>query len=143
MSMFDAFITSGDLVREHLGAVLAEAASVGEAAAPLRVAYVSHEDHVRRAVWSPGDLARMGFTLAASVDEADIVLANGVQVCFKGTASAAPCNLEDDADDWGPIRRLLTAAAQRSLPLLVANPDREVVRSGGQVVNCPGLLIEE
>ena len=85
----------------------------------------------------------MGLELVASVDECDFVLANGVQVCYKGTLSEITSNYESDASDCAVFKTVLQAAAKAQRPLIIANPDCIVHRKNGVTVNCPGQFAKQ
>ncbi|CAE7226431.1 hypothetical protein AK812_SmicGene25681 [Symbiodinium microadriaticum] len=90
---FQSLVTSGDQAKRYLEKLISEAAPVR-----LSCLFISHADHVERGTWSPEELRSMGLELVASVDECDFVLANGVQVCYKGTLSEVESDYESDAN---------------------------------------------
>lgn len=139
--LFDGIFTSGDLLKRHLLAIVSKRVESGKP--KFRVAYIGRKDHANRGVWSPEDLKAMGFELASSAEEADMVLATGLDVCFQGTSSETEIGLATDSEDWGAARHLVETAVSKGLPLLCGNPDQKMVRADGTFVNCPGLLRNE
>ena len=135
---FQSLVTSGDQAKRYLEKLISEAAPVR-----LSCLFISHADHVERGTWSPEELRSMGLELVASVDECDFVLANGVQVCYKGTLSEVESGYESDASDWSVFGTVLQAAAKAQRPLIIANPDCVVHRNNGVTENCPGQFAKK
>ncbi|CAJ1415129.1 unnamed protein product [Effrenium voratum] len=134
---FVSFVTSGDLAKRHLQLLISEAAP-----ARLRCLFISHEDHLQRGTWSPEELRIMGLELVASAQDADFILANGVQVCNKGTLSEQRSTFESDAS-WEVFGSVLQQAAELQRPLIIANPDCVVHRADGTAFNCPGCFAKK
>eukprot|EP00971_Amphidinium_carterae_P109487 2168003-Amphidinium_carterae.1 len=80
-----------------------------------------------------------GFELASNVEEADFILASGVESMFAGTAQEVQTNYERDGD-VAPFLPMLQVAAERQLLLICSNPDVRVRRPGGSSF-CQTLLI--
>eukprot|EP00439_Symbiodinium_sp_Y106_P064152 s181_g10.t1 len=135
---FQSLVTSGDQAKRYLEKLISEAAPVR-----LSCLFISHADHVERGTWSPEELRSMGLELVASVDDCDFVLANGVQVCYKGTLSEVQSDYESDASDWSVFGTVLQAAAKAQRPLIIVNPDCVVHRNNGVTVNCPGQFAKK
>ena len=135
---FENVVTSGDQARRYLEKLISEAAPVR-----LRCVFISHANHAERGTWSPEELRSMGVELVSNMDECDFVLANGVQVCYKGTLSEIESNFEADASDWGVFGVVLQAAAKAQRPLIIANPDCVVHRRNGVLANCPGQFAKK
>jgi len=80
-----------------------------------------------------------GFTLAQSVADADFILVSGVGSIFAGTPSAITTTFEEDAITK-PFEKYFRMACHRSLPMLCANPDEEVMVGSTERAYMPGLL---
>ena len=135
---FTNVVTSGDQAKRYLEALISEAAPVR-----LRCVFISHADHAERGTWSPEQLRSMGMELVSSIEECDFILANGVQVCYKGTLSEIESNYESDASDWGVFGKVLETAAKGQRPLIISNPDCVVHRKNGVLANCPGQFAKK
>jgi HAD superfamily hydrolase (TIGR01459 family) len=73
-------------------------------------------------------LVDTGYVIANSVDDADFILVLGYN------------------DDYAPVDKyqdVMTAAYEKKLPMICANPDKFVVRHSGLRIPCAGLIAEQ
>jgi HAD superfamily hydrolase (TIGR01459 family) len=78
--------------------------------------------------------------------ERDLEIRNGLELSFVDTPGEAdfilntgPAGWEDTIEDYAPV---LTAASERDLPMVCANPDLVVIHNGRPAL-CAGALAEE
>uniref|UniRef100_A0A7S0AKY5 Uncharacterized protein n=1 Tax=Pyrodinium bahamense TaxID=73915 RepID=A0A7S0AKY5_9DINO len=82
------------------------------------------------------------YSLAQEVGDADFILVSGVGSLFAGTPNALKMKFERDGNPV-PFGKTFRVAIARSLPMVCANPDLEVVRPGGWKANLPGALAKQ